>query len=73
MAIIPPKQPKIMAKKYLIYRVLIVLPDGTRSSHRVRVVTDDIEASRKECMQELGAVNPVQKVFFHYREIDSNV
>ena len=68
MEITPPKQLKIMEKKYLIYRVLIVWPDGTRSSHRVQVWTDDIEASRKECMQEIGAVNPIKRVFFHYRE-----
>ena len=57
-----------MEKRYLIYRVLIVYPDGTRSSHKVKVWHDDINEARKECMKEIGAVNPIKYVFFHYRE-----
>ena len=58
-----------MVKKYLIYRILITYQDGTRSSHRVRVWSDDLDQARKESMKDLGEVlKPIKHIFFHYRE-----
>lgn len=58
-----------MEKKYLIYRVLIVFQNGTRSSHGVEVWSDDLDKARKECLKDLGEVlQPIKHIFFHYHE-----
>ena len=69
MEITPPKPPKIMEKKYLIYRVLITFQDGTRSSHPVNVWSDNLDEARKEAFRDLGEVlNPIKHILFHYHE-----
>ena len=69
MEITPPKLPKIMEKKYLIYRVLIAFKDGTRSSHGVEVWSDNLDEARKEALKDLGEVlQPIKHIFFHYHE-----
>ena len=69
MEITPPKLLKIMAKKYLIYRVLIPFQDGSRSSHGVKVWSDNLDDARKEAFKDLGEVlQPIKHIFFHYHE-----
>lgn len=69
MATTQPKQPKIIVKKYLIYRVLIAFQDGSRSSHGVEVWSDNLDEARKEALKYLGEVlQPIKHIFFHYHE-----
>lgn len=64
MATIPPKQPKIMETKYVIYRILAIKPDGSRKSVRLNIQTDHLEAKRKL----LTAMTGAERVFLSYHE-----
>lgn len=46
MANIPPKPPKIMAKKYVIYRILVIKPNGERHAFDTKKYTDELDSVR---------------------------
>lgn len=64
MANIPPKRPKIMEKKYIIYRILAIRADGSRKSVCLNLQTDHLEEQRKL----LTAMTGAERVFLSYHE-----
>lgn len=69
MAIIPPKQPKIMAKKkYFIYRYLLISQLGGRYSTKVKIRTDNLEEARKKLRSEIERYLPIKRIFLSYHE-----
>ena len=68
MATIPPKQPKIMAQKYLIYRILIIWENGMRKSIDKSYYTDDLETPRKQYLKKYKA----KRIYLSYYEKEEN-
>ena len=64
MEITPPTQPKIMAMKYVIYRILVIWANGTRKSIDKKYYTNDLETSRKQYKRKYGA----ERVYLSYHE-----
>ena len=63
-ATIPPKQQKIMAQRYLIYRILIIKSDGSRKTRNVRIYTDDLNGYR----ESFKAIHHTERIYFSYHE-----
>ena len=61
---IPPKQPKIMAQKYQIYRILIIWENGIRKSIDKRYYTDDLETPRRLYKKKYNA----KRIYLSYHE-----
>ena len=64
MAIIPLKQPKIMAQKYLIYRILVIWDNGMRKSIDKKYYTDDLETPRRQYKKMYSA----KRIYLSYHE-----
>ena len=53
-----------MAQKYLIYRILIIKPDGSRKTRNVRIYTDDLNGYR----ESFKAIHHTERIYFSYHE-----
>lgn len=63
-ATIPPKLPKTTDAKFLIYRILIIKPDGSRKIRNVRIYTDDLNGYR----ESFKAIHHTERIYFSYHE-----
>ena len=64
MVTIPPKQPKIMAQKYQIYRILVIWDNGMRKSIDKKNYTDDLETPRRLYKKKYNG----KRIYLSYHE-----
>ena len=64
MEITPPKPPKIMAMKYVIYRILVIWDNGNRKSIDKKYYTDNLETPRKQYLKKYQA----KRIYLSYHE-----
>ena len=64
MESIPPKPPKIMAMKYVIYRILVIWDNGNRKSIDKKYYTDNLETPRKQYLKKYKA----KRIYLSYHE-----